>query len=161
MRTESEFTQIAAELPRLRRYALALTRDPERSNDLVQESALRAIGNIGKWTPGTNLRSWMMTILHNLFINDSVRRRPLLTRTGDLDTAAQAPGDQEARDDLRDVERALVALSPGQRQIIWLACIEECDFHEIAERLQIPAGTVRSRLCRAREQLRHNLKASG
>ena len=158
MDRDNDFGAIVAELPRLRRYALALTRDAERSNDLVQESAARAMGNMSKWVPGTNLRSWLMTILHNLFINDSVRRRPLLTRTGDIDADIAIRSDQEARDELRDVAQAFVRLKPDQREIIWLACVEERDFQEIANRLQIPLGTVRSRLCRAREQLRQDLK---
>lgn len=158
MDEKSEFASIVAELPRLHRYALSLTRDPDRSRDLVQESAARAMGNLSKWTPGTNLRSWLMAILHNLFINESVRRRPLLTKTGNLDIDAVTPGDQEARDELRDVARVFASLSPGQRQIIWMACIEERDFQAIAEHLGIPPGTVRSRLSRAREQLRRNLK---
>lgn len=155
---DKDFGAIVAELPRLRRYALALTRDAERSDDLVQESAVRAMGNMGKWTPGTNLRSWLMTILHNLFINDAVRQRPLLTRTGDIDADIAIQGSQETRDDLRDAAQAFARLKPVQRQILWMACVEERDFQDIAERLQIPLGTVRSRLCRAREQLRQNLK---
>lgn len=159
MDRRNDIARIAGELPRLRRYALTLTRDAERSDDLVQESALRAIGNIDRWAPGTNLRSWLMTILHNLFINDAVRRRPVLTADGELHAAAAESGKQDARDRLRDVERAIAGLSRRQRQIIWLACVEECDFRDIADRLQIPIGTVRSRLCRAREQLRRNLEA--
>ena len=116
------------------------------------------MGNMSKWVPGTNLRSWLMTILHNLFINDSVRRRPLLTRTGDIGADIPVQGEQQARDDLRDVAQAFARLKPDQREILWLACVEERDFREIAEGLQIPLGTVRSRLCRAREQLRQDLK---
>jgi len=114
--------------------------------------------NLDKWQPGTNLRSWLMTILHNVFINDSVRRRPVLTKNGELDSALPAPDAQDARDRLRDTNRAFIGLSSGQRHILWLACVEEVDFDEISRRLQIPPGTVRSRLSRAREQLRHNLR---
>ena len=160
MDRRSDIARIAGELPRLRRYALTLARDAERSDDLVQESALRAIGNIGRWTPGTNLRSWLMTILHNVFINDAMRRRPILTADGELDATATESDTQDARDRLRDVERAISGLNPGQRQIIWLACVEEREFHEISDQLRIPLGTVRSRLCRAREQLRRNLDAA-
>jgi RNA polymerase sigma-70 factor (ECF subfamily) len=99
-----------------------------------------------------------MAIMHNLFVNDSVRRRPVLTKTGDLDTNAATPGDQDVRDELRDVARAFAGLNPGQRQIIRMACIEERDFQDIAEQLGIPSGTVRSRLSRARDQLRRNLE---
>jgi RNA polymerase sigma-70 factor, ECF subfamily len=158
MDQKSEFASIVAELPRMHRYALSLTHDPDRSKDLVQESATRAMDNISKWTPGTNLRAWLMTILHNVFINESVRRRPLLTETGYFDSDVASPADQEARDELRDVARAFAGLNPSQRQIIWMACIQELDIQEIAKQLQIPAGTVRSRLCRAREQLRRDLK---
>ena len=155
---DSPFIPIAAELPRLHRYALSLTHDPERSKDLVQESALRAMNNIDKWQPGTNLRSWLMTILHNVFINDSMRRRPFLTKTGELDPETPAHSAQESRDRLRDTNRAFIGLTSDQRQILWLACVEELDFESIAQRLGIPSGTVRSRLCRAREQLRKNLR---
>jgi RNA polymerase sigma factor (sigma-70 family) len=152
--------RISDELPGLRRYALALTHDAERSDDLVQESVLRAVCNICKWEPGTNLRSWLMTILHNVFINEVTRHQPLLTKTGEIDPNRSTPSDQEHRDDLHDVDRALDCLGPYQRQIIWLACVEECEFKDIARQLHIPIGTVRSRLHRARIQLKLTLDTS-
>ena len=154
---DSQFSRIVDELPRLRRYAQSLTHDPERSSDLVQECAVRAMDNFSKWEPGTNLRSWLMTILHNIFINEMLRRRPYLTKTGDVGDRP-APGRQHGRDGLRDVNQALRCLTTDQQEIVWLACVEEREFADIAKQLGIPPGTVRSRLCRAREQLRRELE---
>lgn len=148
------FRRIEEEIPRLRRYALFLTRDSERSDDLIQECLVRAIANIDKWQPGTNLRSWLMTILHNSFINDVKKRSPTLTKDGNIDSAIPHKGNQEVRHEVRDLRRAYSCLSSSHRQIVRLICLEQREYNEVAHILDIPVGTVRSRLCRAREHLR-------
>jgi RNA polymerase sigma-70 factor, ECF subfamily len=142
------------EIPRLRRYAIFLTRDTERSEDLVQDTLLRAITHIDKWQPGTNMRSWLMTILHNTFVNDVKKHRPILTRDGNIDFSRASDGNQEIQHRIRDVQRAFDHLSHRHRQIIWLICVEQRGYSEVANILSVPVGTVRSRLCRAREHLR-------
>ncbi|WP_284736017.1 sigma-70 family RNA polymerase sigma factor [Dongia deserti] len=145
---------IEQEIPRLRRYAMFLARDPEKADDLVQECLVRAIDNIDKFQPGTNIRSWLMTILHNIFVNETKKRRPLLTQDGVIERSTPIEGGQEARHQMRDVQRAFEALSWQHRQIIWFICVEQMDYNEVARQLEVPVGTVRSRLCRAREHLK-------
>jgi RNA polymerase sigma-70 factor (ECF subfamily) len=152
---------IELEIPRLRRYAMFLARDPEKADDLVQECLVRAIDNIDKFQPGTNIRSWLMTILHNIFVNETKKRRPLLTQDGVIERATPIEGGQEARHQMRDVQRAFEALSWQHRQIIWFICVEQMDYNEVARQLDVPVGTVRSRLCRAREHLKQLMELEG
>ena len=148
------YSLVKNEIPRLRRYAIFLTRDTERSEDLVQDTLVRAITHIDKWQPGTNMRSWLMTILHNTFVNDVKKHRPLLTRDGNMDLSRAGEGNQEIQHRVRDVQRAFDHLNYRHRQIIWLICVEQKGYSEVADILSVPVGTVRSRLCRAREHLR-------
>ena len=152
---------IELEIPRLRRYAMFLARDPEKADDLVQECLVRAIDNIEKFQPGTNIRSWLMTILHNIFVNETKKRRPMLTQDGAIERATPIEGGQEARHQMRDVQRAFEALSWQHRQIIWFICVEQMDYNEVARQLDVPVGTVRSRLCRAREHLKQLMELEG
>jgi RNA polymerase sigma-70 factor, ECF subfamily len=155
---------VEAEIPRLRRYARALTRqDQTRADDLVQSCLMRAIAKQHLWQPGTNLRAWLFTILHNAHVNDvrrSVREgvnvsiedaAPLLTIQSNAIDALQ----------LRDLERGLGKLASEQRQVILLVGLEGMRYEEVASILDIPVGTVRSRLSRGREQLRILLGMEG
>jgi len=147
---------IEAEIPRLRRYARALTRDVVAADDLVQDCLARALGKLHLWQEGTDLRAWLFTILHNQYVNQ-VRRavregssvglnetEPLLTR---------APH-QGKRLELRDLERALAKLPEEQKAVILLVGLEGMRYEEVAVVLDVPVGTVRSRLSRGREALR-------
>jgi RNA polymerase sigma-70 factor (ECF subfamily) len=150
------YRSIEAEIPRLRRYARALARDVAAADDLVQDCLARALGKLHLWQEGTDLRAWLFTILHNQYVNH-VRRavregaavglsenEPLLTR---------AP--QQARSlELRDLERAITKLPEEQRSVILLVGLEGMHYEEVAEVLDIPVGTVRSRLSRGRDGLR-------
>ena len=145
-----------AEIPRLRRYARALTRDAIAADDLVQECLSRALSKLDLWREGTNLRAWLFTILHNQYVNQ-VRRS---IRTGALvefDEAAPVmsqPARQEKRLELRDLDRALGQLPAEQRAVILLIGLEGMPYAEIGAVLGIPVGTVRSRLSRGRQALR-------
>jgi RNA polymerase sigma-70 factor, ECF subfamily len=147
---------LESEIPRLRRYARALTRDGSRADDLVQSSLVRAIAKQHLWQPGTDLRAWLFTILHNLHVND-VRRG---VREGAMipieDAALPLTVDATAGNSLqlRDLERALARLPEEQRQVILLVGLEGMRYEEVARILGIPIGTVRSRLSRGRETLR-------
>jgi RNA polymerase sigma-70 factor (ECF subfamily) len=150
------FRDIEAEIPRLRRYARALTRDLVAADDLVQDCLTRALGKLHLWQEGTDLRAWLFTILHNQYVNH-VRRavregaavglnesEPLLTR---------AP-QQGKRLELRDLERAMTKLPEEQRSVILLVGLEGMRYEEVAAVLDVPVGTIRSRLSRGREALR-------
>jgi RNA polymerase sigma-70 factor, ECF subfamily len=153
----SDFARlIEAEIPRLRRYARALTRDVTRADDLVQSCLTRAVAKQHLWQPGTDLRAWLFTILHNQHVNDvrrSVREgvsvaveemAPVLTVQPSALPALQ----------LRDLEAAIARLPQEQRQVILLVGLEGMRYEEVATILRVPVGTVRSRLSRGRDQLR-------
>src|SRR5256714_11394082 len=150
------YQSIEAEIPRLRRYGRALARDVAAADDLVQDCLARALGKFHLWQDGTDLRAWLFTILHNQYVNQ-VRRgvregtavglsetEPLLTR---------APHQGKSLE-LRDLERAIAKLPEEQRSVILLVGLEGMHYEEVAEVLDVPVGTVRSRLSRGREALR-------
>ncbi len=146
---------LEAEIPRLRRYARALTRDVTRADDLVQSCLARAVAKQHLWQPGTDLRAWLFTILHNQYVND-VRRS---VREADSIELSEAPqltvqSNAIASLELRDLETALGKLQPEQREVILLVGLEGMAYEEVAAVLEIPVGTVRSRLSRGRDQLR-------
>jgi RNA polymerase sigma-70 factor, ECF subfamily len=144
------------EIPRLRRYARALTRETDRADDLVQDTLLRAISKSHLWEDGTNIRAWLFTIMHNQHVN-SVRRALREEATVSVDQVSSslaAASDPTASRQLRELERALGHLPEGQRQVVLLVGLEGITYAEAAKILRVPIGTVRSRLARAREALR-------
>jgi RNA polymerase sigma-70 factor, ECF subfamily len=147
---------VEAEIPRLRRYARALTRDAIRADDLVQSCLTRAVAKQHLWQPGTDLRAWLFTILHNQHVNEVRRSAREGTKVTIEDAAPMltTQGNAMASLELRDLERALAKLAPEQRQVILLVGLEGMRYEEVAEILDIPVGTVRSRLSRGRDQLR-------
>jgi len=153
----SDFAQLLeTEIPRLRRYARALTHDASRADDLVQSCLLRAIAKQHLWQAGTDLRAWLFTILHNQNINDARRsmREGAAVPVEDVAPALTAPSNVEASLQLRDLERAIASLPEEQRQVILLVGLEQMGYEEVAKILGIPVGTVRSRLSRGRASLR-------
>jgi RNA polymerase sigma-70 factor (ECF subfamily) len=143
-------------LPRLRRYARALTRDVTRADDLVQDTLERALVKLDLWRPGTDLRAWLFTLMHNLFVNQ-VRAKKL--QETDLDAAKDIPvnGGQMDALALRDIHTALGRLPMEQREVILLVGLEQFGYAEAARILDVPLGTVMSRLSRGRERLRQLL----
>jgi RNA polymerase sigma-70 factor, ECF subfamily len=147
---------IEAEIPRLRRYARALTRDVSRADDLIQNCLIRAVTKQHLWQPGTDLRAWLFTILHNQHVND-VRRAVREGTSVAVDEAISimpVGPNALASLELRDLETALGKLAHEQRQVILLVGLEGMSYDEVASILEVPVGTVRSRLSRGRDQLR-------
>src|SRR5438874_2070949 len=146
---------VEAEIPRLRRYARALTRDAVRADDLVQSCLARAVAKQHLWEYGTDLRAWLFTIMHNQHVND-VRRGVREGITVELTEApAMTAGPVAiAKLELRDLEHALEKLPTEQREAILLVGLEGLAYEEVAAILKVPVGTVRSRLSRGRDQLR-------
>src|ERR1700730_11949680 len=146
---------LEAQIPRLRRYARALTRNRSRADDLVQNCLTRAVAKQHLWQHGTNLRAWLFTIMHDQHVND-VRRGVRERNTVELEQAPMltAPSNAIPRLELRDLERALVNLPHEQREVILLVGLEGMRYDQVAEILNVPIGTVRSRLSRGRDQLR-------
>ena len=147
---------VESEIPRLRRYARALTRDASRADDLVQSCLVRAIAKQHLWQPGTDLRAWLFTILHNQHVNDVRRgvREGVAVPVEDVASALTVEANAGASLQLRDLERALTRLPDEQRQVILLVGLEGMRYEEVAAVLDVPVGTVRSRLSRGRDTLR-------
>ena len=145
---------IVAEIPRLRRYARALTGSPDTADDLVQETLQRALEKLSMWQRERDLRPWLFSIMHNLHV-DSRRRdhRIDFCDEDDLPVPAQRASQQDGLE-LRDLDRALALLPPDQREVLLLVGLEELSYAEVASALKIPQGTVMSRLSRARGRLR-------
>jgi RNA polymerase sigma-70 factor (ECF subfamily) len=146
------YKSIEAEIPRLRRYARALTRDRVAADDLVQEALTRALAKLHLWQEGTNLRGWLFTIMHNQYVNQvraSIRADAMIdpSEAGPL---ASWPATQDKCLELRDLDRALDRLPEEQRAVILLVGLEGMGYEEVAQALGIPTGTVRSRLSRGR-----------
>jgi RNA polymerase sigma-70 factor, ECF subfamily len=148
--------EIETLLPRLKRYARQLTRDPVAADDLVQDCLARALGKIHLWEPGTDLRAWLFTILHNQhigFTRRDMRQRAHARLPNAHSNSALAPT-QGVRLELRDLERALAKLPEEQRSVILLIGLEGMGYEEAASVVNLPVGTVRSRVSRGRETLR-------
>jgi len=144
---------LVTKIPRLRRYALALTGDANRADDLVQDCLAHALPRLKLWKPGTDMRAWLFTIMHNLFVNECRRQRkqPDVTTF----TAAPVPYDNSDVDVLlSELQSGLQRLAPEQREVLLLVSIEGLSYQQVAGVLGIPNGTVMSRLHRGRQQLR-------
>ena len=149
---------IAAEVPRLNRYALALLRDRRDAEDLVHDCVVRALANLTGWRDGDNPRKWLFTILHNLYI-DRVRaqgRMPMQLSLDavDLNASSVRPNEEVTR---HEINTALQALPAEQRQCVLLIGLEGLSYAEASEVLGVPVGTIMSRLSRGREKLRELL----
>jgi RNA polymerase sigma-70 factor, ECF subfamily len=152
----SEFHRlIEQQIPRLRRYARALTRNRERADDLVQDTLSRALVKEQFWQPGTNLGAWLFTIMHNQNVNN-VRRAVRESGMVDMEISATLPAttDPTALRQMFELERALAQLPLEQRQVILLVGLEGMSYEDAAGILSVPVGTVRSRLSRGRDILR-------
>ncbi len=144
-------------LPRLRRFAISLTGSRDRADDLVQTACEKALRNASSWQPGTRFDAWMFRITRNAFI-DSLRKLKTAGPQLDIDDYAELIGGQGEPDvvakmTLDEVWKGIGKLSVDQREVLLLTCVEEMSYAEAAEVLDIPVGTVMSRLARAREKL--------
>lgn len=152
--------ELEVHIASLRRYARALVRDRADADDLVQESLARALSRADKFLAGTNLRAWLFTIMHNVHVNQ-VRGRASRPAEVPVEDVAEArlsqPASQEARVELGEMSRILDGLPIEQRQVLLLVALEGLKYDEVARMLNVPIGTVMSRLSRAREAVRLRL----
>lgn len=148
--------KIEQEIPRLRRYARALTRDVNAADDLVQDCLTRALSKVHLWQRGTDLRAWLFTILHNQYVNHVRRavREGSAVGLSDGEPLLTTSPNQGKRLELRDLDRAIAKLPEEQRAVLLLVGLEGMRYEEVAEVLGVPVGTIRSRLSRGREMLR-------
>jgi RNA polymerase sigma-70 factor (ECF subfamily) len=149
--------ELIQHIPRLRRYARALARDAVRADDLVQDTLERALIKLDLWRADSDLRAWLFTMMHNLFVNQ-IRSSGSHTLC-ELDEASDVPvsGGQADALAVRDINAALVRLPAEQREVILLVGLEQFAYADAARILGVPLGTVMSRLSRARERMRQLL----
>jgi RNA polymerase sigma factor (sigma-70 family) len=147
--------RLIACIPRLRRYARALLGGRAEADDLVQDTVERGWDKLASWRRGSDMRAWLFGIMHNLHV-DQQRRPALPTEPLDDELPLAMPGNSAAdgRLALRDMDSALQLLPPEQRAVLLLVALEEMRYDEVAATLDIPLGTVMSRLSRGRERLR-------
>lgn len=157
----AQYDRIVQEIPTLRRRAVMMTRNRDQADDLVQECLMRAVRAAGNLDELTHPRAWLSTILRNVYI-DGVRRRkqsPVTSAGDDLaDYDRGSPGNQEISLQAQEVARVFGELTPDHRQALMLVGVENLSYEETADRLGISIGTVRSRVARARIQLKRRLE---
>jgi RNA polymerase sigma-70 factor, ECF subfamily len=160
--SQSIHEQIVTLLPRLRRFARNLTRNPHDADDVVQIAVERALTRLDQWRRGARLDSWMFTIVRNAWI-DELRSRG---RRGKVFLGAEAGEnigtDSMAREtELLSVQSAMARLPEDQREAVSLVLVEGLPYKEAAEVLDVPIGTLTSRLARGREALQALLGTEG
>jgi RNA polymerase sigma-70 factor, ECF subfamily len=151
----SEFESLVErEIPRLRRYARALTRNAERADDLVQETLLRALAHIDSFEPGTNMPAWLFTILRNLFRSEyRKRRREVEDADGRYAETLKSHPEQTGRVEFSEFRAALAKLPSEQREALILVGASGFSYEEAAAICGCAVGTIKSRVNRARTRL--------
>lgn len=149
--------QLAAHVAQLRRYARALTGDAWAADDLVQDTLERACSRWRLWVAGTDLRAWLFTLMHNLFIDQA--RRALRRPTEPLDEQAlESVAHEPATAQALDLQRCLLRLPDEQREALLLVTLQDLAYEDVARITGVPVGTVMSRLSRARARLREMME---
>ncbi len=150
---------LIAEIPHLRRFARSLARDPDAADDLVQSCLERALSRFHLWRPERRLRPWLFTMLRNLHV-DTVRHRSAVQareqRSAEVVPLTQRAG-QEDSVTARRVLDAIDRLPAEQRDAVLMVCVNDLTYGEAAQVLDIPQGTLMSRLHRGRARLRESL----
>ncbi len=154
-------SEIVAALPRLRRFARALTGQPADADDIVQIAVERALTRLDQFEPGTRLESWLMTIVRNAWIDEARARQRRAKVFADAELGEQV-GDggeaaAQAKLEVNEVYAAMQSLPDEQREAIALVCVEGLAYREASEVLGVPIGTLTSRLARGREALQRML----
>jgi RNA polymerase sigma-70 factor, ECF subfamily len=147
---------LVEQLPKLRVYARFLARDRAFADDLVQETVLQALTNSEQFTPGTNMKAWLSTILRNRFLNE-LRSRSRLAAYIAMPKPERHTVDQEIRLEMRDLERAFRSLPEAQSEALWLVCAGGFSYQDAAKIVGCPEGTVKSRANRGRIELDRRL----
>jgi RNA polymerase sigma-70 factor (ECF subfamily) len=141
-------------VPGLRAFANALCGNSDKADDLVQETLVRAIGSLSSFTEGTNLMAWLITILRNAYYNECKKgRREVADPEGVIAGQLVSPPAQDAHMDLLDFREGLQQLPPDQREALILIGASGFSYDEAAAICNCAAGTMKSRVNRARERL--------
>jgi len=145
---------ILAAVPRLRAFAISLCRSVDRADDLVQETLLRALANIGSFQPGTNMPAWLFTILRNHFHSEyRKRRREVEDVDGSYTETMTLPPEQVARMEFQELRAALARLPADQREALILVGASGFTYEEAGHICNCAVGTIKSRVNRARARL--------
>jgi RNA polymerase sigma factor (sigma-70 family) len=149
--------QLTALLPRLRRFAHALSRNSADADDLTQAAVERALRSKAQWQPGTRLDSWMYRIMRNLWIDTArgrARKEKFEAPPAEAERVGEDPRESmHATLDIKRVMAAMQRLSDEQREVVALILVEGFGYREVSEMLDLPIGTVSSRLVRGRTAL--------
>ena len=156
----NEAERLVELIPRLRRYARALVGDRATADDLVQDTLERAWAKLHLYRRGTDLRAWLFTVMHNVHVNRVRAARHTDTLEDEMPELAQRAPQGDALL-VRDLDRAIACLPADQRAVLLLVTLEEMSYETVARTLEIPIGTVMSRLSRAREKLRAMMLGQG
>jgi RNA polymerase sigma-70 factor (ECF subfamily) len=141
-------------IPNLRAFAISLSRNVDRADDLVQETLLRAIAHIKSFQPGTNMSAWLFTILRNLFLSDyRKRRREVQDPDGSYADSLKSPPEQYNRMEFKELRVALTKLPTAQREALLLVGASGFSYEEAAAICETAIGTIKSRVNRARTRL--------
>jgi RNA polymerase sigma-70 factor (ECF subfamily) len=149
---------ILASVPSLRAFAISLSGNGDRADDLVQETLLRAIANINSFEPGTNMSAWLFTILRNLFRSEyRKRRREVEDGDGRYAESLKSHPEQPGRIEFEELRTALGQLPPDQREALILVGASGFSYEEAAAICDCAVGTIKSRVNRARTRLAEQL----
>ena len=150
--------QVGLLLPRLRRFARALTRHPADADDLVQLAVERALQRRDQWRPNSNLTHWMLTIVRNAWVDETrLRRRRAVVMASPAEMENVADRGMDPNLDLWSIQAALERLPDEQRMAVALVLVEGLSYREAAEVMAVPIGTLTSRLARGRSSLQSML----
>lgn len=149
-----EAAQVVACIPSLRRYARALLRDSDAADDLVQETLKKGWEKRSLRRRDSEMRVWLFGIMHNTYVDHWRKQEPAMSLFEEENLVFQPHSSENARLEMLDLESALQELSEDQREILLLVALEGLTYSEVAKAVQLPIGTVMSRLSRARERLR-------
>jgi RNA polymerase sigma-70 factor, ECF subfamily len=153
---------ILAAVPSLRAFAISLSGNVDRADDLVQETMLRALANIHSFQPGTNMSAWLFTILRNLFRSEyRKRRREVEDTDGSFAEGLKSHPEQLGRVEFQEFRVALSQLPPEQREALILVGASGFSYEEAADICECAVGTIKSRVNRARSRLAKLLSIDG
>ena len=150
--------RLVGHIPDLRRYARALTGDAWAADDLVQDTLERACARWQLWRAGSDLRAWLFTLMHNLFVDGARRalRQQVPVQDVQDELAAAPAGTEQAL----DLQRCLLRLPEDQREVLLLVSLQDLGYEDVARITGVPVGTVMSRLSRARSRLRELMEGA-
>jgi RNA polymerase sigma-70 factor (ECF subfamily) len=153
---------VLAAVPSLRAFAISLSGNVDRADDLVQETLLRALANIHSFQPGTNMPAWLFTILRNLFRSEyRKRRREVEDATGMYAESLKSQPEQIGRIEFEELREALAKLAPDQREAVILVGASGFSYEEAAGICGCAVGTIKSRVNRARARLAELMSIDG